>query len=333
VSTLLQVDAAPVVNAPAASGGWLTHTARLVGWDLFQSWRRTMAKVLLALFFGPLLIFIAGLVILYIVMRNNQADTTTMDAVLGFMTFPRSVAIAQGYASFMAVMLLCILVGAVAGGEYGFSTQRLALSRGVGRGQAVAAKVLAAALLAIGATSAIFLVALIEGITIGPALGGRPEGLTVAGIAQLGTFWLATALRTFAYGLVALFFATLGRSTAAGIGGALGFMLVEGLGLPVSTGIIVYERTVALATHTVVPGFVGPLTALRAIFLQVNADALSGAAQQGPLTLRLVPASPVLDSVLPSSPPGSVALLVVLLWCAVLIGLTYLLVRQRDVTD
>lgn len=327
------LDVAPVVPAPAASGGWLAHTMRLVQWDLFQTWRRAMAKVLLALYLAPLLIFIAGMALLSIGMRDSTADRQTLDAIVGFLTFPRSVAIAQVYATFMAVMLLCILVGAVTGGEYGFSTQRLALSRGVGRGQTVAAKVLAAALLALGATAAVFLVALLEGTTLGPALGGSPEHLTAAGLGQLVTFWLATALRVFAYSLVALFFATLGRSTAAGIGGALGFMLVEGLGLPVVTGIIAYERTMALATHTAVPAFVGTLTAVRGLFLQVNADALASAAQQGPLTLQLVPAASVLDSVLPTPPSGAAALLTVLIWCAVLIGLSYLLVRQRDVTD
>jgi hypothetical protein len=69
------------------------------------------------------------------------------------------------------------------------------------------------------------------------------------------------------------------------------------------------------------------------LFLQTNADALASAAQQGPLTLRLVPSSPVLDSVLPAAPSGAVAFLVMVVWCALLVGLSYVLVRQRDVTD
>jgi ABC-type transport system involved in multi-copper enzyme maturation permease subunit len=332
MSMSMQSEPAQVVPAPAVSGGWLTHTARLVRWDLFQAWRRVMAKVLLVLFLGPLLLFIVGLSLVYMALRASR-DTATVETMRSWLTFPRSIALAQGYTSFMVVMLICILVGAVAGGEYGFSTQRLALSRGVGRGQLVLSKVLATAVLALGATAAAFLLAAVEGVTVGPAFGGSPEQLTAAGAAQLSAFWLATALRAFAYGLVALFFATLGRSTAAGIGGALGFMLVEGLGVPIVTGIVAYERTVALATHTAVPGFVGPLLVARGAFLQVNADALAGAAQQGPLSLRLVPSSAVLDSVLPTSPPGSTALLIMLLWCAALITLSYVLVRQRDVTD
>jgi hypothetical protein len=273
-----------------------------------------------------------GLAIVYAATRSG-GDGGTITLMLGLLTFPRSIAIAQGYATFMAVMLICIIVGAVVGGEYGFSTQRLALSRGVGRGQFVIAQVVATAVLALGATGAIFVLAGLEGLTVGPAFGGRPEALTLAGIVQLLGLWLATALRAFAYGLIALFFATLGRSTAAGIGGSLGFMLVEGLGLPVATGIIAYERTLALATHSTAPGFVGPLAVVRGAFLQVNADALAGAAQQGPLSLQLVPSSPVLDSLLPAAPSGAVALLLVLLWCAMLITLSFVLVRQRDVTD
>jgi hypothetical protein len=99
------------------------------------------------------------------------------------------------------------------------------------------------------------------------------------------------------------------------------------------TGIIIYERGLSLTRHVPVPPFVGVLTAVRGAFLQINGDALADAAHQGPLTLQLIPSTQVLDSILPTPPSGAQALLIMLMWCAVALGLSYLLVRTRDVTD
>lgn len=323
--------AAPVA-APSPTSDWMTLTLRLVRWELFQAWRRVMAKVLLGILIAGFVLEYLALVLAYVGISANADPAQAANSIRNLFTFPVSVALAEGYTSFMGVVMLCILAGTVVGGEYGYGTQRLALSRGIGRGQALAAKVMTLAILAGAVTAMMFVLSALLGYTIGPALGGSPDGLSVAGIAQLLGYWAAAALRLFAYSLVALFFATLGRSTAAGIGGALGFVIVEVVGLFIVTGIVVAAMAMKLAGQAV-PSYVNTLTTIRAAFLQTNVDALAGAARQGPLNLQLAPASSQAQALLPASPSALQALVVIVLWCAATIGFSYVLVRVRDVTD
>lgn len=322
------------VAAPSASGNWLALTLRLIRWELFQTWRRVMTKVLLGILLGLYAIVVGFVLLAYAVSSNSSPDGG--NAVRTWLTFPLSIAVAAEYTGFVGVVLLCILAGVLMGNEYGYGTQRLALSWGVGRGQALAAKIVALAVVAAGIVGAMMLLGAALGMTVGPVLGGAPDGLTPNGLFQLATYWGATSLRLFAYSLIALFFATLGRSAAAGIGGALGFVAVEVVGLLIITGIVTYERTLALVQHVSAPAFVDALDGVRQSFLKTNADALVGASHQGPLNLTLFPdISQTGVSVISviATPSAVWALVVILLWCATLVGLSYLFVRTRDVTD
>jgi hypothetical protein len=115
--------------------------------------------------------------------------------------------------------------------------------------------------------------------------------------------------------LVALFFATLGRSAAAGIGGALGLILLEfvvnlALGaviLVVATRNAVAARVLAGAT-SLLPGD--------------SLGALVTYAGMGPIHLTSGTAVSLAQ-----------ALLVPLLYGALLLMGSYLLFRRRDVTD
>lgn len=367
-----------VVPAPRATGGWLVATLRLVRWELFQVWRRVLAKVLLGLFLGFFALVVVGIMLAYSAtaaqssiqptgqcyssngpdqggtaipcptpgpeeQRSIQAArSSAADAIRAQITFPVSVSLAVEYASFMGVIFLCIIAGALVGGEYGFSTQRLALSRGVGRGQALAAKVAALAALAVGATGAMLALGALVGVTLGPLFGGTPDGISAAGALQLGTYWAVTALRLFSYSLIALFLATLGRSTAAGVGGALGFVVVEVIALPIITLIIVSQRFAGAAFSPVgqptpqASSVADTLNVIRDAFLQTNLDVLKAAARQGPLDLgaggTTATVSRLQDLLVP--PPSTAqALVVALLWCVAMVGFSYLLVRSRDVAN
>jgi ABC-2 type transport system permease protein len=333
----------PIAAAPAATSDWTILTLRLVRWELRQAWRRVMGKVLLGLLLGLYVLEMSGLLLAYVASSasaSNEPGNTATTLTLGYLTFPRSASIAVSYVSVLGVILLTIFTGASAGGDYRFGTYRLAISRGIGRGQALLAKVLALIILAVGVVGLMLLLGALLGVILGPSLGGVPEGLSVAGIGQLVAYWAAVTLRLIVYSLIALFFATVGRSAAAGIGGALGFVVVELIVVPVLQGIVLAERI----SQGIVNGPGGPrigppnavtniLTVVHNLFVQPNADALTAAASQGPLTLSgPIDLSSIQNLVMPP-PAAAQALLVLLVWCALALGGSYLLVRSRDVTD
>jgi ABC-type transport system involved in multi-copper enzyme maturation permease subunit len=334
MTTTLPAPLPAPVAAPRASGDWLTLTLRMTRWYVFQMWRRVMSKVLLGLMLGVFALMTLGLLVAFAAARG--ASTETASNILGVLTFPRSTGLAVDYdVAFFGVIFTGILGGAMVGGEYGMNTLRLALSRGIGRGQVIAAQAAALLVVAFVAALGMGLVGTLVGVTLGPLLGGTPEGLTAAAIPQLLGYIGATGLRIFTYTTIALFFGTLARSAAGGIGGALGFVAAELVGVQIVTGIITGQREVArYITHQPVPGYVDTLTTIRTTFIQINADALVGAAREGPLTLDLLPSGVrVLNSLLPTPPSAAQALLVLLLWCAAMCGLSYWLTRRRDVTE
>lgn len=328
--------ASRLTPAPPASGDWLVITWRLIQWNLFQIWRRVLTKVLLGIFLGIFALELVGFVFAYL------ASDTSSGLSLGTLardqlTFPLSLSLAANYVSLMGVVFLSILAGALVGGEYGFSTQRLALSRGVGRTQALAAQIGALALLALGIVAAMLAVGAVVGLTLGPLLGGSPGTMSLAAIPQLLGFWGVFALRLFVYSLIGLFLATLGRSAAAGVGGALGFMIVEVILANILSVIITFQRAVetqggqhlAAPADTTTTVLYGVLDAL----LKTNADALGGAAQVGPLNLTGdTTVSRVLSQFL--VPPSALqSALVMGLYVILLVGGSYLLVQHRDVRD
>lgn len=333
------VPAAPeVVPAPSVTGDWLTQTARLVRWNLFQAWRRMLTKVLFWVMLGIFALYIIGLALLVAATQAQGPDAAPFSGLLRpLLTFPVSIATGTGYIGFMGVVVLSIVVGAVVGGEYGNSTQRLALSRGVGRGQALAAQVAMTALLSLLIVAGIMVLCVLIGLTVGPVLGATPDGMSFGAIGQLLGYWGAISLRLFDYSLIALFLATVGRSAIAGIGGALGFMFVESI---VTTGlraaISVQRLTDTLGgsrPDAPLSGVAQTLTTILNLLLQPNADALGQAAQLGPLNLSPATDTSRLTNLLLVPPSATQAFLVMLAYAVALIGGSYLLVRARDVTD
>jgi ABC-type transport system involved in multi-copper enzyme maturation permease subunit len=324
--------ASALAAAPRPSTDLLPQTLRLVRWELFQLWRRVMTKVLLGILLGLYALYMAFYLLGYALTGNTDGGVAQR-AIVGQLSFPASIGVALGYATFMGVVLLGIAAGVLVGSEYGQGTQRLALSRGVERWQALAAKVGALAVVAGIIVAGMLALGVLVGVTIGPLLGGSLQAMTAGAVPQLLAYWASVALRLFMYSLIGLFFATLGRSSAGGIGGVLGFVVVEIVGLGILTAIEGVAIASARATGLPTPDFVPTLDAIRFAFPQTNADALTVAAQQGPLAISAAVSSTRVEGLVLSTPPTVQALLVMLAWCAGLIGLSYVLLRSRDVTD
>jgi len=142
---------------------------------------------------------------------------------------PTSLSLAIQVALSAGTILIIILMGSIAGGEFSIGTVRLMYTRGPTRLQFLLAKVgIAIFCAAIG-----ILTIAITGILIGQALNilsSIPQALDFlkdAWLAHSFLYLFIAMLDWFVYATIAIFFGTLGRSTVAGIVGALTWLFLE----------------------------------------------------------------------------------------------------------
>jgi ABC-type transport system involved in multi-copper enzyme maturation permease subunit len=199
---------------------------RLTGMELYKLQRRTMSKVLSIISIGAVVVvfLLAGLLI-DLAVNNATAQGGTRPALE---IVPLSIYLALQVVSILGRVLIAILVGVIVGGEYGVGTIRLMFTRGPSRTQFLIGKVGAAVCcIAMGT-----LVMLVLGIVLGVILGflfHLPSAYDFFSAAWLGhtiLYVLIAMLGLFMYAMMALFLSTLGRSTAAGIAGALVWLLL-----------------------------------------------------------------------------------------------------------
>lgn len=347
----------PATAAPATSGNQITQTWRLARWFLYASRRRLMSKVLLGILLGGLVLVLGFVLIAYVAISNNPpqsqvcppAAVQTQAAQSGnpagpsscfdmnsqelaqahaqwqqqvnaerqILTFPKILSVAGGYSAFMGLVLLVILAGSIVGGEYGSSTIRLSLARGVGRGQLIAAQVVALAILALIAMGVTLALGIVVGVTLGPAIGGTMPAFPAGGYLELLGYWGTLSFQIFAYALIGLFMGTLARSTAAAIAVPLGFYIFETLvgGILVAISFAIGGNFGDFLKH--VPDW----------FLGTNVGTLSTNVAQSPVDFGMSTSS------LTAPVSTGHALLVSLAYCVVLVGLSVLILRRRDVTD
>ncbi len=306
--------------------------------NLYLAWRRAMSKVLLAILLGLFALIVGFIVIEYNAVSNapasaivecgprdpqcpqqtpaqlEQRKQARLDNIRSNVTFPDSLGLAGGYTGFVGALLIAILAGTLVGSEYGLGTLRLSLSRGLGRVQVLAAQVVGLAVLALITGLGMLLVGVLLGVTIGPALGGIIPTLTAEGARELMVYGLALSLQLFVYALIALGFATLGRSAAAGIGGAIGLLFLETIATPIFRGI----------GGALGGDWGGRLQHTPDFFPYNNLGSLITWASNAPIALNQSDSN-TLD--LPH------AALVMAAYVVVLIGGSYALFRLRDVTD
>ncbi|HEU0001681.1 MAG TPA: ABC transporter permease [Ktedonobacteraceae bacterium] len=228
---------------------------------------------------------------------------------------PASLNVAVQYGLIVGILLLVILVGTIAGGEYGTGTIRLLFIRGPTRTQFLLAK-LGASLVVIFIT---VLVMTLLGILTGQLFN------PVSGIAQAGDFWsaawighallylLIAMLNWFMFAVIAIFFATLGRSTVAGVVAGISWLFIE----PILGSVLVLLGNLS-------KGALGDiLKAIPNYFIGTNFSALLD--DQG----RYL-------SFGSASTPGVTAvhaIIVLLVYFAFFIGLTWWINKRRDVTN
>ena len=228
---------------------------------------------------------------------------------------PDALNVAVEYGLIVGVVLLVILVGSVTGGEYSAGTIRLLFIRGPTRTQFLIAK--------LGAS----LIVIVIGMLIMTALGIATGQVfnPVSGIAQSGEFWSGAwlghgllylciaILNWFMFAVIAIFFATLGRSTVAGVVAGIGWLFAE----PILGGVLTLLGDVSKGTVGDV------LKAIPNYFIDTNFNALLN--DQGQY----------LSFITSSTPAVSVthAIIVLLVYFALFIGLTWWIQKRRDVTN
>lgn len=327
---------------PAPAGIWITEMFRLTRWELYLAWRRAMAKVLIILLvvFYAIVVSFVGFALASIQNQpapqtfqcppdavgcqepsQQELDQERADSIAQFsdpVTFPTSLGFAASFTRIVGLILICIMAGALIGSEYGFSTQRLAFSRGTSRLQMLTAQTLALAVISMIVAGGMLVLATIVGLTMGPAFGVGVSAPSFGGWMEIIKFFFAFSFSLFAYTMVALAAATLGKSTAAGIGLALGVIVIELILTPLLQAIGEILVTVA---HN---DFGNVLQHIPDWFLGSNVGALLGFAGQYPISLAATP-----------SADFSVArsLLVALAYCVILFVGSYLLLSRRDVTE
>jgi ABC-type transport system involved in multi-copper enzyme maturation permease subunit len=329
------------------TNNWLLETLRLARWMLYTVRRRAMGKVVFGILIGSLLLVNIVQLLIYNVTANStpggescvgspeggppvcrpftpeQAHAMQQQAMKDIamgLTFPQTLTVVEVLVGLLGVIVLTTLAGAIAGGEYGYGTIRVALSRGAGRAQWIVAQALALAALSLVAAAVLMVLGMLVGFTLGPALGGTLPAFQSGVPGELLLTWLVLALTLFGYCVIALFFATLGRSTAAGIGFALGFFVAEAL----LQGIL---TAVGFAFQLSQPDLSKFITHIPDWFLGPNVGYILQQVSRTPLAINA-------NSEQTNFPFAmGHAVLVTVLYLALAIGGSYLLLRRRDITD
>jgi ABC-type transport system involved in multi-copper enzyme maturation permease subunit len=305
--------------------------------ELYKIRRRLMPKILL-----PIAVFIVVIAFSFITLGaflvvsqrctpadNGQQNCTPLTSaeradVSSPLRLPTSLTISIDVIDVVGPILLIILAGVAVGGEYGAGTIRVLLTRGPTRTQYLLAKILA--ILACVAITLIILVPL--GIILG-ALYNLFTGINVDFAFFTGdwilhaiVYLLLEILKLFTYTMIALWLATLGRSTAAGIAGGIVWWFLEGLLTTILT-------IAGLAT----PGSAGNfLKAIPDYFLANNFSALL-TEQSNYLTSFARNASTSASNAAGTIIPDWRAWFVIAVYLVIFLGTTWWVSQNRDITN
>lgn len=317
---------------------------RLIGMELYKIRRRAMSKVLSIvslsiIVFSFFILSLAAIFILSSPVRSflppqcssklspgqqcldrtptqvelEQAEQTKQQEVRAASSVlrpPLSLVIAIDITRFVGLVLLIILAGTIVGGEYGVGTIRLMFTRGPTRTQFLLSKIGTILVCVVFGFLIMMLAGMIVSTLLNLITGITPE-MSNEALIHTPVFLLVAIFNLFIYTMLALFLATLGRSTAAGVAGTFVWIAVEFV-LNVACNLIAtFNR-----------GFIGDFfKAIPDYFMSTNMNALADNQSHY-----------IIESA--SSPLSDVhALLVLAVYLILFIGLSWLLIERRDITN
>jgi ABC-type transport system involved in multi-copper enzyme maturation permease subunit len=161
--------------------------------------------------------------------KAEQAKQQDVKAATAPLYLPGSLSAAVNLISFIGVILLIILAGTIVGGEYNVGSIRIMLTRGPTRTQFLLAKIGTMLICSLFTLIVLTLVGIITG-----ALLNLPNGssidfkfLTGAWVLHSILFLLAAVFTLLLYSVLAICLSTLGKTTVAGVAGALMWWFLE----------------------------------------------------------------------------------------------------------
>lgn len=247
--------------------------------------------------------------------KATQLKQERVQAFTAPLVFPDSANPITVVLSMFGLILLIILVGSNAGGEYSTGTIRQLYVRGPSRIQFLLAKIFAALLYILIGTAIVLLISLLGYLLVGilglpaPAAISFPDGLKTFAILVLPQM-----AGLFVYVMMAFFLGTVGRSSAAGIAGAIAWSFLETV---VATGINIYAVTQRMG-HASQSTLTTIITSIPHYLIGPNIDTLKsiGNTIGGPDSATITR-----------------AIIVLAVYAAVFIGISCWATIQRDVTN
>ncbi len=311
------------LSAPAPARTSLVHLGRqdfmsvmfrLVGMELYKLRCRMMSKVL-----GIISVLTVVIVFLLLALLSAVESTHTTSVLL---RLPLSLYVTMQIAFTLGRILIVILVGVIVGAEYSAGTIRLLFTRGPSRTQFLLSKIGVAICCIVIGMLGITLITIPLGEVLNLLTGvGTSFSASAAWVGHALLYLLITMLGLFVYAMMALFLATLARSTAAGIAGVLVWaLLIEPVLGAVFNGI-------ASLTNGATAGF---LRAIPDYFIGNNVSALQ---QNQEVVLFPGSLAQLAAQANPSPLSDGHALLVLAGYLILFIGLAWWINERRDITN
>ncbi|MBV9229082.1 MAG: ABC transporter permease subunit [Chloroflexi bacterium] len=217
---------------------------RLIGVELYKLRCRTMSKAL-----STIAILSLILVFFLIAVSTNTSDTASSLApgeqvqtaaekqaelamISAPLRLPNSLITSVEVINYAGLVLIIILAGTIVGGEYAVGTIRLMFTRGPTRTQFLLSKVGAIFVCTVLGTFALALIGIVVGAFFNIVMKGISTNFsffTGTWVLHASLYLLAAALGLFLYGMIALCLSLLGKTTVAGVAGALMWWVLEGL--------------------------------------------------------------------------------------------------------
>ncbi len=245
--------------------------------------------------------------------QADQERQQQLQATSSPLRLPLSLYTAVQITQIVGLVLLVIMAGTMVGGEYSVGTVRLMSTRGPTRVQFLLAKVGAILVCIIIGFVFVVLIGLVTGALLNLASGiaTNTDFLSNGGIGHMFLYALIAVFSLFVYTMLALFLATAGRATAAGVAGALVWWVLES----VLTGVM------NIVAFLIKGSFGDFLKAVPDYFISNNIGAL------------LQNQSQYFMGTSPNALSNVHALLVLLVYLALFIGLSMLISLRRDITN
>ena len=293
----------------------IAEVLSLTRWEWFKLRRRRMPWILL---FVSVLLLQITFWSAYALFRVGDEVTlgdggaaSVSGAFLELLAFPNNAVIGLAISHGFSIILIMILAASLTGTEYGWGTVRTVLTRGAGRWQLLASKLLLVALLGVGAlvigALSMALSSFIASLTLegGAWLAESADWAEVARIFGKAIFGLLP------YVALGLFFAVLTTSSGTAIGLSLGYAVAEGIVIGILANFDWFEPVSGFVLGQAVGGWLG--TTGGELFVGGGDDTFGDAA------------------VIAMQPEALHGFLVSLAYIVVLSGLSFWIFQRRDI--